>query len=172
MSKSNNLPLVASLLASLQRDLNSDITLALLKKVLLTNRDIRIVIMSATLHSDLFTSYFTSPLYGSSSLNIPGRTFPVTTHWLPEIENMVKMKSTYSPPTPQTPPSVSVLSPVAQHKVDESLISSLVANICKKADGAILIFLPGKNEIMSLISTLSQNRNIPPSTLILPLYSR
>eukprot|EP00520_Triparma_pacifica_P006003 CAMPEP_0118649126 /NCGR_PEP_ID=MMETSP0785-20121206/9536_1 /TAXON_ID=91992 /ORGANISM="Bolidomonas pacifica, Strain CCMP 1866" /LENGTH=857 /DNA_ID=CAMNT_0006541391 /DNA_START=643 /DNA_END=3214 /DNA_ORIENTATION=- len=155
-----------------EREVNSDITLALLKKVLLTNRTIRIVIMSATLQSDLFTTYFSSPDYSTASLEIPGRTFPVAIHWLPEIQTLLKMqKSTFVSPNPLSNPSSSVLSPNALHKIDNDMISSLVSHLCSKADGAILIFMPGKVEITSLISTLSNSRNIPKSAIILPLHS-
>lgn len=58
--------------------MNTDILMALLKAALTVRTDLKVVIMSATLNADLFAIYFGV----NTILNIEGRTFPVSTHYL------------------------------------------------------------------------------------------
>lgn len=56
-----------------ERSLHTDLLMGLLRKVLGTRRDLRLIITSATMNSDKFSAFFGSvPVY-----RIPGRTFPV-----------------------------------------------------------------------------------------------
>lgn len=64
----------------------SDFLLMLLKELLPTRPDLKIVLMSATLKADTFSSYFGNiPI-----LNIPGRTFPVEQVFLEDILERTK----------------------------------------------------------------------------------
>jgi len=71
-----------------ERDLNTDFALTLLRSVLARNKNIRIILMSATANPDLFVQYFQSSALGVDPvvLSIPGRTFPVTNNWLGDCE--------------------------------------------------------------------------------------
>ena len=54
----------------------------MLKKLIRTSRpDLKVVLMSATLDSHLFASFFG----GAPVLNVPGRTFPVATYFLEDL---------------------------------------------------------------------------------------
>eukprot|EP00834_Sanchytrium_tribonematis_P007749 NODE_755_length_4181_cov_0.632533.p1 type:complete len:722 gc:universal NODE_755_length_4181_cov_0.632533:3817-1652(-) len=55
-----------------ERTLATDILMGVLKELLTKREDIKIVVMSATLDSEKFSTFFNAPL-----LKIPGRTFPV-----------------------------------------------------------------------------------------------
>ena len=66
-----------------ERNLDGDILLGLLKGILPTKPHLRVVLMSATLETDSFKTY-----WGSSHIphvHIPGRTFPVTDFFLEDV---------------------------------------------------------------------------------------
>ncbi|XP_003426609.1 putative ATP-dependent RNA helicase DHX57 [Nasonia vitripennis] len=67
-----------------ERSAESDFLLMLLKKLLRQRRDLKVILMSATLKSDIFSTYFG----GVPVLDIPGRTFPVTQFFLEDILEM------------------------------------------------------------------------------------
>ena len=77
-----------------ERDVNTDFTLTLLKRMLLrpssSDKVPRLVLMSATSTSDLFVNYFTiQDKVLPIAMNIPGRTFPVDIKWLDDCEALV-----------------------------------------------------------------------------------
>ncbi|CAB0037009.1 unnamed protein product [Trichogramma brassicae] len=64
-----------------ERSAESDFLLMLLKKLLVKKPNLKVILMSATLKSDVFSSYFGQvPI-----INIPGRTFPVQQIFLEDI---------------------------------------------------------------------------------------
>jgi pre-mRNA-splicing factor ATP-dependent RNA helicase DHX15/PRP43 len=65
-----------------ERTLSTDVLMGLLKEVLTRRKDLKIVVMSATLDAAKFQKYFeNAPL-----LKVPGRTFPVEIFYTPEPE--------------------------------------------------------------------------------------
>jgi HrpA-like RNA helicase len=83
-----------------ERDLNNDFLLVILKNLIEERRAtgkpaIKIVLMSATIDTSLFCRYFGSgyPNNLCPFIEIPGRTFPVTLHFLDEI--YPELRSTY-----------------------------------------------------------------------------
>ncbi len=56
-----------------ERSLNTDVLFGILKKVAERRRDIKIIITSATMNAEKFSSFFG----GAPIFEIPGRTFPV-----------------------------------------------------------------------------------------------
>lgn len=56
-----------------ERSLNTDVIFGLLKKVTQNRMDLKIIITSATMNADKFSTFFG----GAPVFNIPGRTFPV-----------------------------------------------------------------------------------------------
>ena len=61
-----------------ERSLDSDYLLIVLRDALKANPNLKVVLMSATLDADLFSRYFG----GCEVLSIPGRTYPVTEHFV------------------------------------------------------------------------------------------
>ncbi|XBW38558.1 hypothetical protein QEN19_004146 [Hanseniaspora menglaensis] len=61
-----------------ERSLNCDIILGILKKICEIRIDLKVVIMSATLDSDMFSKFFS----GCPVMKIPGKTFPVEVNYL------------------------------------------------------------------------------------------
>eukprot|EP00127_Corallochytrium_limacisporum_P003212 Clim_evm61s147 gene=Clim_evmTU61s147 len=64
-----------------ERDMISDFLLILLKRLHRTRPDLKIILMSATINSDVFVRYFE----GAPHIAIPGRQFPVSEIFLEDI---------------------------------------------------------------------------------------
>ncbi|KAK7937976.1 helicase associated domain-containing protein [Apiospora aurea] len=61
-----------------ERTIDSDFLLIVLKKLLLRRKDLKVVLMSATVDAEKFSKY----MGGAPVLNVPGRTFPVQVQYL------------------------------------------------------------------------------------------
>ena len=60
-----------------ERSLQTDVLMGLLKNVVARRRDLRLIVTSATMNADKFSTFFGNvPIF-----NIPGRTFPVTVNF-------------------------------------------------------------------------------------------
>lgn len=64
-----------------ERSVDTDFLLALLRDVMKARSDLKVVLMSATLDANVFTSYFGGPKK-VGEVHIPGRTYPVTDYHL------------------------------------------------------------------------------------------
>lgn len=64
-----------------ERGMNEDFLLIVLKDLLPRRPDLRLILMSATLNAELFSSYFD----GAPTIHIPGFTFPVRAQFLEDI---------------------------------------------------------------------------------------
>ncbi|XP_021748258.1 DExH-box ATP-dependent RNA helicase DExH5, mitochondrial-like isoform X2 [Chenopodium quinoa] len=67
-----------------ERGMNEDFLLIVLKELLSHRPELKLILMSATLDADLFSSYFG----GAPVVHIPGFTYPVRTHFLEDILEM------------------------------------------------------------------------------------
>ena len=65
-----------------ERTLSTDILFGLIKEVMQRRKDIKIIVMSATLNAERFQEYFE----GAPLLDVPGRMFPVEIFYTPEPE--------------------------------------------------------------------------------------
>ena len=63
-----------------ERTLSTDILFGLLKSILQKRKDLKIVVMSATMNAERFQQYFT----GAPLLDIPGRMYPVEIFYTPK----------------------------------------------------------------------------------------
>ncbi|XVE52389.1 hypothetical protein DITRI_Ditri02bG0118400 [Diplodiscus trichospermus] len=73
-----------------ERGMNEDFLLIVLKDLLPRRRDLRLILMSATLNADLFSSYFG----GAPKIHIPGFTYPVKAHFLEDALEFTGYKLT------------------------------------------------------------------------------
>lgn len=64
-----------------ERDIMSDFLLTLIKQVITKRKDLKLILMSATLNSEKFSDYFG----GCEHINIPGFTFPVEEYYLEDV---------------------------------------------------------------------------------------
>ena len=67
-----------------ERTIHTDVLFGLMKKLVLTRPDFRLIVTSATLDAEKFSNYF----YNCNIFRIPGRTFPVEILYTnqPELE--------------------------------------------------------------------------------------
>ncbi|PWA42003.1 hypothetical protein CTI12_AA548740 [Artemisia annua] len=73
-----------------ERGMNEDFLLIVLKELLSRRRDLRLILMSATLNAELFSNYFG----GAPMIHIPGFTHPVREHFLEDVLEITGYKLT------------------------------------------------------------------------------
>ncbi|XP_056163566.1 DExH-box ATP-dependent RNA helicase DExH3 isoform X3 [Syzygium oleosum] len=73
-----------------ERGMNEDFLLIVLKELLPRRRDLRLILMSATLNAELFSTYYG----GAPTIHIPGFTYPVRAHFLEDVLEITGYKLT------------------------------------------------------------------------------
>jgi HrpA-like RNA helicase len=135
-----------------ERDLNCDFALVMIKELLEKNDKIKVILMSATLHSELFSSYFGH----APVINVDGQTFPVEEFYLDDIAELAKSKRQssfmFSSPDELQGKDRKLAQFRTAKDFDYDLLKFLIAHLCKthsdlKGGGSILVFLPGWKEI-------------------------
>ncbi|XP_043511200.1 dosage compensation regulator isoform X1 [Frieseomelitta varia] len=178
-----------------ERDVNSDFIMVVLRDMIHMYPDLRIILMSATIDTTLFSNYFNN----CPVIEIPGRSFPVQEYFLEDCIHLTrfvppldskKRKNRDSDDLPadgepeenlnkvidgnysiQTKNAMAQLS---EKEISFELIEVLLKYI-KDQDipGAILIFLPGWNLIFALMKHLQQHPVYGSSSyVIIPLHSQ
>lgn len=175
-----------------ERDINTDFLIIILKDLLQRRKDLKLVLMSATVNSEAFSSYFA----GCPVVSIPGRTHPVQENRLEDILQMtgheIEEHSDYALKLgPNSSPKVSKsalrklyypkyskevihsLSVVDESLINYPLLSDLLEHISKNnEEGAILVFMPGMMEIQKAIEELYKKEYFQSAgVLIYPLHS-
>ncbi|KAI9280775.1 P-loop containing nucleoside triphosphate hydrolase protein [Sporodiniella umbellata] len=173
-----------------ERSIDSDFLLIILRKVLEKRKDLKVVLMSATLNQALFSDYFG----GVPVIEIPGFTHPVQDFFLEDILTSInnQPKQEYSenreiqaewaewqiPYLKQgfSEPTVRLLSRYRKYqRADYDLIGRLVCHIIDNEEPqdfkpAILIFMPGALEIKNCIDAIEESVG-GPEVEILPLHA-
>ncbi|XP_018577775.1 putative ATP-dependent RNA helicase DHX30 [Anoplophora glabripennis] len=117
-----------------ERDVNTDLLMNLLRSACKMNPMLKLVIMSATIDTSMFSQYFD----GAPIMEIPGFTYPVVQHFL------------------DTCKKIDVSKTIAMCESDvPSVIHEDVARIIQfihkhKKEGAVLCFLPGWEDISKI----------------------
>lgn len=178
-----------------ERDVNSDFLLVVLRDMIHTYPDLRVILMSATIDTSLFSSYFGN----CPVIEVQGRTHPVKQYFLEDCielthfqpspesrkrkrdeesemgmnndseENLNKcVRGNYSHDTIQT------MAQISESEVSFELIEALLIYIKNEnVPGAVLIFLPGWNLIFALMKHLQNSRDFAgPNYAILPCHSQ
>ncbi|PTD02861.1 ATP-dependent RNA helicase DHX29 [Fusarium culmorum] len=181
-----------------ERTIDSDFLLIVLKKLLIRRKDLKVVLMSATVDADRFSAY----LGGAPVLNVPGRTFPVQVRYLEDAieltgyapadsepdkmldldddpaesegentkSDISKSLASYSSRTKST------LTQIDEYRIEFDLILQLIAQIAindqlQDFSKAILVFLPGIAEIRTLNDMLLGDPRFAKDWLVYPLHS-
>ncbi|KAI2778624.1 P-loop containing nucleoside triphosphate hydrolase protein [Daldinia loculata] len=171
-----------------ERSLDTDFLLSIVRDVLKQRRDLKLVLMSATLDAATFQSYFTSEGLQVGLVEIAGRTYPVEDYYLDDIIRMTDFtvdNNRYrdrdegmfdsteqggGDKGPQDPINKTI------QRLGSRINYSLLVETAKVIDadlyhsnkkGGILIFLPGVAEINR---TVNQLRNVS-SLHVLPLHA-
>ncbi|RCI08563.1 hypothetical protein L249_4778 [Ophiocordyceps polyrhachis-furcata BCC 54312] len=181
-----------------ERSIDSDFLLIVLKRLLTQRKDLKVVLMSATVDAEHFSGY----LGGAPILKVPGRTFPVEVRYL---EDAIEMTG-YSPsglpgdkmidldddaledetkgPKSDLSQSISAysaktratLSQLDEYHIDFDLIVQLLSHIATDESlcgysKAVLVFLPGIADIRTLNDMLLGDPRFARDWLVYPLHS-
>lgn len=126
-----------------ERELSTDILLNIVKKMLAKGNNIKIILMSATVDADMFTSYFG----GCPTINIPGRTYEVDILYLGQI----LIDTEYINSTNANEAECVYENSRQTFDIDHKLLCHLIEHIHKTTttNESILVFLPGIGSISS-----------------------
>ena len=169
-----------------------DFLIIILKDLLARRKDLKLVLMSATLNADSFSNYFG----GCPVVSIPGRAHPVEENRLEDILELtgyqVEEDSDYALKTgPNKSPKISKsalrrlyypkysketihsLSIVDENVINYELLSELLEHISlNQGEGAILVFCPGFQEIQKTIEEMYKKEYFQGSNVVIyPLHS-
>ncbi|KAK6620959.1 hypothetical protein RUM43_011258 [Polyplax serrata] len=170
-----------------ERDVNTDFILVILRDMVHTYPDLRLILMSATIDTTLFSSYFGNcPI-----VEIPGRSFPIEQYFLedciqmvnfiPSMDSKKKKRKMTNKDDDDEEESVQVgddveenmnkvisqnysfatqhaMAQLSEKETSFELIEKLLEYIKRKdMPGAVLIFLPGWNLIFAMMKHLQQH---------------
>ncbi|KAH6667024.1 pre-mRNA-splicing factor ATP-dependent RNA helicase PRP22 [Plectosphaerella plurivora] len=180
-----------------ERSIDSDFLLIVLKKLMLKRKDLKVVLMSATVDAERFSTY----LGGAPVLTVPGRTFPVEVRYLEDAVELtgystgegsqVQMvdldddldvveqgpKTTVGNDLSHYSPRTRVaLAKMDEYRIDFDLIVQLIARVASDPEysffsKAILVFLPGIADIRTLNDLLLGDPSFARDWLVYPLHS-
>lgn len=147
-----------------ERDINTDILLLAVRRLLSTNRRLKVIIMSATLDAEKFHEYFgrNGALKVGSPIKIETTTnFPVAHYHLEDVVGSLKRKGMYpaylSSPTRKFMDLELEGNEALPEIIPTEIISAMIKNIHEnKPDGSILCFLPGWEEITAVKTELEK----------------
>eukprot|EP00102_Acyrthosiphon_pisum_P022829 XP_016660039.1 PREDICTED: dosage compensation regulator-like isoform X3 [Acyrthosiphon pisum] len=181
-----------------ERGVNSDFLMVVLKDMVYNYPDLRVIFMSATINTAMFSKYFNC----CPVIDIKGRCYPVKEYFLEDIVQVLNYQ-----PTPDIkkrmnkdyddeyvidaqdheencnllvsddyPPEVkSKVALISEKYVDFEIIEALLTHIEIKMNipGAVLIFLPGWTLISALQKYLTEKQFFASSKFcVLPLHSQ
>lgn len=132
-----------------ERSLNIDFVLGLLKRVLAERKDFKVIVSSATMNAEAFSTYFD----GCPIVTIDTQVFPVT---------MV-----YDPPAIPA----STITDTATEALITKIEDTIDRVLDNKDDGDILVFLPGEKIIKTCMQRLVES-TFHSKIHIVPLYGR
>ncbi|KAJ3172071.1 ATP-dependent DNA/RNA helicase dhx36 [Geranomyces variabilis] len=154
-----------------ERDLNTDLLLIIVRQLIQQNSNVRVVLMSATAETELFQDYFrgfgtVGPRRLPPIIQVAGRMFPVQQYFLEDVDRL--LHDSRALPAPFRPARESVHwvqnetgrmePPRGEDPVPYDYLEALIVHICATRDsGAVLCFLPGLQEIDTLMSRLKDD---------------
>jgi len=131
-----------------ERHLHGDFLLGIIKCLVQQRKDLRVILMSATINIDLFKNYFNGE---APVIQVPGRLYPITLqyHPIPSVEEGDRLNPA---------PYVRVL-----QMIDRKYPHT--------ERGDLLIFLSGITEITKVVDACRQYAEINNTWIVLPLHS-
>ncbi|PNS19384.1 hypothetical protein CAC42_2561 [Sphaceloma murrayae] len=160
-----------------ERSLDTDFLMSLLRDVLSVRKDLKLILMSATLDAALFENYFSASA-SVAKVEIAGRTHPVTDVYLEDVLTMTGFMSksrSFLDEEEVTESNMGAAVRSVGARINYDLVAMTVdyidQDLNQRGDsdaGAILIFLPGVAEIDK---TLAAIRRLSPKFYALPLHA-
>jgi ATP-dependent RNA helicase DHX57 len=155
-----------------ERSLDIDILLGLLKKILPSTPHLQVVLMSATVDTERFRTYWGAlPV---PHIHIPGRTFPVSDYMLEDVVRFTGyVRSKKKKPSISTEKTNEPIPKDVDGFEERDLICQLIKHVVSNKDpsddGSILVFLAGAPEIKKMEESI-RAEDIGHSFQILPLH--
>ncbi|XP_068622478.1 probable ATP-dependent RNA helicase DHX34 [Battus philenor] len=135
-----------------ERHLMGDFLLGVLKCLVHTRNDIKLVLMSATINIKLFEDYFSSE--SAVVIQVPGRLYPIDLHYKPILIDEKPTRDDRLDPQPY----VQIMQLIdSKYPCDER--------------GDLLIFMSGVQEITSICDAAQQYADKTKKWIVLPLHS-
>ncbi|GAA6017989.1 hypothetical protein JCM11491_000022 [Sporobolomyces phaffii] len=173
-----------------ERDVDTDLLLFVLRRLLherrkIGKKEIKVVLMSATIDPTLFTNYFKDPDSGmlAPTVEVPGRSFPVEKFWLDDVVETLQgeripqnrggwvfsEKSVVPYLQRELVPSIPIdhrtgkpVGEIDDLDMPYPLLALIIAHVISKSDeGHVLVFLPGWDEIQSVRNILIDRQRYP-----------
>ena len=159
-----------------ERSLDTDFLLVMLRDVSASRKDLKIILMSATLDAGVFEEYFSSTST-VAKVEIQGRTYPVKDYYLDDIIRLSGFNAgkqrrfnDNNDDAEEEDSSVAATILNVGMKINYDLIACTVQAIDSQLgshEGGILIFLPGTMEISRTLDAVSRL----PAIYALPLHA-
>ncbi|GAA5992997.1 hypothetical protein JCM10908_000789 [Rhodotorula pacifica] len=173
-----------------ERDVDTDLLLFVLRRLLWERRkqgkkEIKVVLMSATIDPRLFTEYFADPdtRMLAPVIEVPGRSFPVEKRWLDDTINELEdlrlptnrggwvlqdksvvqyLQRELVPSIPFDPRTGRPVGEIDDLDMPYPLLALIIAHVLKQSDdGHVLVFLPGWDEIQAVRNILMDKHRYP-----------
>ncbi|XP_015596347.1 probable ATP-dependent RNA helicase DHX34 isoform X2 [Cephus cinctus] len=135
-----------------ERHLHGDFLLGIMKCLIHQQKDLKLVLMSATINLELFVNYFAKE--EAKVIQVPGRLYPIQLLYRPIMSEDIRRKSERFDPSP--------------YIQTMQLIDQKYTNDEK---GDLLIFLSGMSEITSVVDAAKEYSRKKKNWIILPLHS-
>lgn len=162
-----------------ERSLDTDFLLALLREILRTRKDLKVILMSATLDAKIFENYFGGS-QNVAKVDIEGRTFPVEDLYLDDVLQFTgySSRSVHDDGEDEMTRDESVTVSKGIQSLGMGINYSLIVSLIRHMDsdpgtqsGGILIFLPGTIEInrtLDLLRSFPNLHTLPLHASLLP----
>ena len=135
-----------------ERHIHTDFLLGVIKCILVQRKDLKLVLMSATINIDLFSTYFDN----APVCRVPGRLYPIQMQYQPIDTREISANGKVDRFDPS--PYIRVLQAI-DHKYPPT------------ERGDVLIFLSGMSDIMAVVEAARAYAQKSNSWIILPLHS-
>lgn len=137
-----------------ERNLHGDFLLGVAKCLLQTRPDLKLVLMSATINTTLFASYFSEEQ--AHVVEVPGRLYPIKLHYMPQMQDLGGRQSKADRLSPE---------PYIQ------IMQLIDGKYPRNEKGDLLIFMSGLNEITTIVDAATEYAEKDGNWIILPLHS-
>ncbi|KAL6703534.1 putative ATP-dependent RNA helicase ucp12 [Coniothyrium glycines] len=144
-----------------ERSLDTDFLLVLLRQILRTRKDLKVILMSATLDAKVFEAYF-EEVGPVGRVDIEGRTHPVTDYYIDDVVHFTGFNGNAIDADEDSGDKAASLRSIG-FGINYELIAETVRHIDRQLgskDGGILIFLPGTMEIDRTLQAIRQFSNL------------
>lgn len=141
-----------------ERDQDSDFCILVVKKLLRSNsKDVKVILMSATFDSDMFSQYFAWPVGGQLEkapvMIVEGRSYEVAEYYLEDLKELGRLPEISASSASIMPETIALATSLIENLDNLENNQQRGANAAR---GSVLVFLPGLEEIGAMDSSLER----------------